>query len=128
MRAFLAVALLCLTAATADARPRRHHHHHTVAHHADRPSACRGIPWCGCWLRLRHGISDASLNAARQWARVGRPAFGPGRGVIAVWAHHVGEITENLGGGMVRMISGNDGNRVRDRVRSLRGVIALRQL
>ena len=26
MRVYLAVALLCLTAATADARPRRHHH------------------------------------------------------------------------------------------------------
>jgi hypothetical protein len=68
---------------------------------------------------LRHGLPDRSLNKASLWARLGSPANACRPGLIAVWPHHVGEVTECLGGGLIRMISGNDGNAVRDRVRPL---------
>jgi hypothetical protein len=76
----------------------------------------------------RLGMADRRLWIARLWAGVGSPANGPAGGVIAVWPHHVGLITENLGGGMIRLLSGNDGHAVRERVRSTRGVIAYRSL
>jgi hypothetical protein len=77
---------------------------------------------------LRLGVGDARLNLARAWAGVGSAASGPGAGVVAVWRHHVGIITENLGGGLIRLLSGNDGNAVRERVRSTRGIIAYRKV
>jgi hypothetical protein len=116
MRLFIAVAALCLVGGAADARPRRH-----VALEPGQPAACAGIPWCGCWLRLRKGLADLRLNRAREWVRLGAPAHACRPGLIAVWPHHVGEITECLGGGLIRMISGNDSNAVRDRVRPLGG-------
>jgi len=120
----LALALvLALAPVTVCASPK-----HVARGNFGRPAACAGIPWCGCWLRLRLGISDARLNLARAWASVGAPAPGPAAGVVAVWAHHVGVITENLGGGMIRLLSGNDGHAVRDRVRSTRGIIAYRHV
>jgi hypothetical protein len=118
MRTFFAVAALCLIAGIADARP-RHARHHSAPAIGDRPAECRGIPWCGCWLRLRLGIADTSLNKASLWARLGTPANACRPGLIAVWPHHVGEITECLAGGMIRLISGNDSDAVRDRVRPL---------
>jgi hypothetical protein len=121
----LALVAQCLVVAPAVARP-RHHHHHAAA--SGRPAACAGIPWCGCWLRLHLGVGDVRLNRALAWADVGAPASGPGAGVIAVWRHHVGIITENLGGGLIRLLSGNDGHAVRDRVRSTRGIIAYRKV
>lgn len=119
------VALALVLASPACARPRHHHHH---AGGSARPSACAGIPWCGCWLRLRLGLDDVRLNLARAWARIGAPASGPAPGVVAVWPHHVGLITENLGGGMIRLLSGNDGHAVRERPRSTRGIIAYRKV
>lgn len=128
--AVFAALALALLAAPADARPRHHHrHHHHRVHAASaqpiagRPAPCARIPWCGCWLRLRHRLSDVSLNLAARWRRVGSPADACRPGLIAVWPHHVGEVTACLGGGMIRMISGNDGNAVRDRVRPLRGAV-----
>jgi hypothetical protein len=88
----------------------------------------RRHPWCGCWLRLHLGLDDIRLNLARAWARIGSAARGPAPGVIAVWPHHVGLITVNLGGGMIRLLSGNDGNAVRERPRSARGIIAYRKV
>jgi hypothetical protein len=114
MRKLFAVAALCLIASAADARPR----HHSTADNG-RPAACAGIPWCGCWLRLRHGIADRRFDKASLWARLGERADVCRPGLIAVWPNHVGEITECLAGGMIRMISGNDSNAVRDRVRPL---------
>jgi hypothetical protein len=130
MRWLLALALCAGLMAPAHGRPRHHHHHRAHHHHAavGRPAACAGIAWCGCWLRLHLGVGDARLNLARAWAGIGSPASGPAAGVVAVWAHHVGLITENLGGGMIRLLSGNDGNAVRDRVRSTRGIIAYRHV
>lgn len=78
--------------------------------------------WCGEFLRrvLGHGST-----VARDYARVGAPASGPAPGVIAVWPHHVGVVTA-VNKRTMTVISGNDGHRVRERARSLRGVIAWR--
>ncbi|WP_315734146.1 hypothetical protein [Bradyrhizobium sp. SZCCHNR1093] len=127
--AALALALV-LAASPAHARPHHHRHHHRAANvnEPGQPSACAGIQWCGCWLRLHLGIGDARLNLARAWASIGEAVRGPAAGVVAVWPHHVGLITENLGGGLIRLLSGNDGNAVRERVRSTRGIIAYRKV
>jgi hypothetical protein len=93
-----------------------------------RPAACRGIPWCGCWLRLQKGIADRRLNLARAWASVGVRAGGPAAGVIAVWRHHVGEIVAVPGPGRIILRSGNDGHAVRERERSTSGIIAYRRV
>ena len=129
-RTAILAALALALASPADARPRRAHHRHHHHHHAavGRPQACAGIPWCGCWLRLRLGLDDARLNSAGAWAGVGTAAAGPAAGVVAVWRHHVGVITGVLGDGRVMLLSGNDGNAVRERPRSIRGVIAFRRV
>jgi hypothetical protein len=126
-----AMLALALASSPAFARPHRHGHHHkrsSAPAASGQPRACRGIQWCGCWLRLHLGIDDARLNLARAWAKIGSAAEGPAPGVIAVWPHHVGLITEHLGGGMIRLLSGNDGHAVRERARSVRGVIAYRKV
>ncbi|KQY98439.1 hypothetical protein ASD45_19175 [Pseudolabrys sp. Root1462] len=76
---------------------------------------------------MRHelGVSDTRFNRADQWADFGSPADGPAVGVIVVWPHHVGIITERTERGFI-VRSGNDGGKVRERERSLRGAIALR--
>lgn len=127
-------AALALALATAAAQARPHHHRQHYRHHvaagaiAGRPAACAGIPWCGCWLRLHLGIADVRLNRAMAWAGIGSPAAGPAPGVIAVWRHHVGKITADLGNGLIMLLSGNDGHAVRNRVRSTRGIIAYRHV
>jgi hypothetical protein len=142
LRSMIAVALALALVSAAEARPRHHHRHHIGRHRHRvlaaaqepgstgdvRPSACAGIAWCGCWLRLRYGLSDVRLNAARAWATIGRDAGGPAVGVVAVWAHHVGEIVGVPGPGRIILRSGNDGGAVRVRERSTRGIIAYRQL
>lgn len=134
MRSLFAMVALALVLASSPAlaRPRHNHHHHR--HHPrhslepGQPAACAGMAWCGCWLRLRLGLADLRLNLARAWASIGHAVEGPAAGVIVVWPHHVGIITENLGGGLIRVLSGNDGNAVRERIRSTRGVIAYRKV
>src|SRR5258705_5255515 len=115
MRSLFAATTLALVLASAPAHARPHHYR--VARAGDgvggRPLACSGIPWCGCWLRLHLGIGDARLNLARAWAGVGSPASRPAVGLVAVWRHHVGLITEDLGSGWIRLLSGNDGHAVR---------------
>jgi hypothetical protein len=130
---FLFGCLAHATPAPSPAQPARHarRHHHHARHRAvtsGQPPACAGIAWCGCWLRLHLGISDVRLNRARAWAGIGRPANGPAPGVIAVWPHHVGIITADLGRGLIRLLSGNDGHAVRERARSTRGIIAYRRV
>lgn len=114
MRSFLAAIALVLALASSPADARSRH-----GLEPGQPAACRGIPWCGCWLRLRKGLTDVRLNKARAWATLGTRALVCRPGLIAVWPHHVGEVTECLTGGMIRLISGNDGNAVRERVRPL---------
>jgi hypothetical protein len=92
-----------------------------------RPAGCPHA-WCGCWLGLKTGLTDRSLWLARNWARVGSPASGPAPGVIAVWRHHVGQVTGVPGPGLIVLLSGNDGRAVRERERSSAGVIAWRRV
>jgi len=94
---------------------------------APRPAADgRPRAWCGWWLRheVRRDPGPA-YNLARQWAHWGQPAR-PAEGVVVVWPHHVGLITGRTAAGLWMVKSGNDGNAVRERPRSLAGAIAFR--
>lgn len=87
--------------------------------------------WCAWWLRRELGIPrsafpNGSYNLARAFRRIGTAASGPGINVIVVWWHHVGIITGRSADGWI-VKSGNDGHGVRERLRSLRGVIAFRR-
>ena len=93
-----------------------------VARSGGRPSA-----WCGWWLGNLLGMNKRDLWLARNWASVGSNAGGPGIGVVVVWRHHVGVITGRSGSGSI-VKSGNDGKRVRERVRSISGAIAFRHV
>jgi hypothetical protein len=89
-------------------------------HIGGRPAA-----WCGWEMRqLVSGDPGPSFNLARNWAHWGQA--GPaGVGAVVVWSHHVGKIV-GLEGGEWIIESGNDGNRVRTRPRSIAGAIAIR--
>lgn len=88
----------------------------------------RRLPWCGIYMGKYFGMSDRSLWVARNWASVGTAASGPGEGVVVVWRHHVGVIVGRDSSGEWLVHSGNDGNAVRTRPRSLRGAIAFRHV
>ena len=90
------------------------------AHIGGRPAA-----WCGWEMRqLVSGDPGPAFNLARNWARWGQA--GPaGVGAVVVWSHHVGKIVGQEGGEWI-IESGNDGNRVRTRPRSIAGAIAIR--
>jgi hypothetical protein len=90
-----------------------------------RPAHCPARRWCGCYMAVHLGIQSRSLWVARNWARVGHPAGGPGAGVVAVWRHHVGLI-KAVDGNRILVLSGNDGQAVRERWRTTTGVIAYR--
>lgn len=107
--------VLALVCATPNAEARHHHRSH------------RGLPWCGIYMGQYFGKHDRRLWIAREWARVGVSAHGPGIGVIVVWRHHVGVIVGQQGSQWV-VHSGNDGGRVRTRPRSIAGAIAFRRL
>jgi len=82
-------------------------------------------------VRLLHDASQTQVRSApgagREWAREGVAASGPGAGIVVVWPHHVGEIRGGPNArGQWLVHSGNDGNAVRTRWRSLRGAIAFR--
>lgn len=76
-------------------------------------------------MRQELGVADKSYNLARNWARYGSRAHGPAIGTIVVWPHHVGRIIGGSPGAWV-VRSGNDGHRVRERVRSVARAIAFR--
>ena len=83
--------------------------------------------WCGWQMRQEMWRDPGpAFNRAIEWKRYGTAAPGPAVGVIIVWPHHVGKIVgrDESGDWIVR--SGNDGRAVRERVRSLPGVIAFR--
>ena len=89
-------------------------------HIGGRPAA-----WCGWEMRqLVSGDPGPAFNLARNWAHWGQ-AGAAGVGAVVVWSHHVGKIV-GLEGGEWIIESGNDGNRVRTRPRSLAGAIAIR--
>ena len=130
----------------ANARPHKHypavhrafHSHQRVSHHVQRrgkhvtrrarADVARGggrpRAWCGWWLGNHLGIANRNLWLARNWASIGRKAQ-PGIGVVVVWRHHVGIITGRAGSSWI-VKSGNDGNAVRERPRSVAGAIAFR--
>lgn len=78
--------------------------------------------WCGWYMRSIKG-GGPEYNLAANWLHYGRPS-GPQVGAIVVWNtrghHHVGLITGRTAQGWV-VKSGNDGGRVRERVRSVAG-------
>ena len=93
------------------------------------PGQPRGCPsrWCGCYLAHYFGMPHRKdLWRARNWAHVGR-ATRPRVGAIVVWRNHVGVIVGKTARGWV-VKSGNDGNRVRSRVRTIHNAIAFRAL
>jgi hypothetical protein len=123
LAAILAAAVILQSGTEAEARGHRHHHRGGVT------GMMGGRParWCGWWMRQQVGGDPGpDYNLARNWAHWGRSAGGPGIGVVVVWAHHVGRIVDRTSQGWV-VQSGNDGHRVRSRVRSLAGVIAYRE-
>jgi hypothetical protein len=103
------------------------HAHQRAAYggNAGRPADCYGIAWCGCWLARALGLSNPALNLAANWAHWGRPAGGPHVGAVVVWPHHVGRIVGGSNGHWL-IQSGNDGNAVRTRYRSVANAIAFR--
>ena len=120
-----AVLVLC---SNADAAHRFHHYRHSAVHFAASSYVHNGRPraWCGWYMRQVKGVSDPSFNLARRWASWGH-ATSAHPGAVAVWNHHVGEVVAgNCPAGRVMLHSGNDGNAVRTRCVSTRGVIAFR--
>jgi hypothetical protein len=111
---FAAMVALLITAASVQARE---------------PGQPKGCPsrWCGCYLAHYFGIPQRrDLWRARNWAKVGR-ATRARIGAIVVWPNHVGVIVGRTAKGWV-VKSGNDGNRVRARVRTVHNAIAFRTL
>lgn len=82
--------------------------------------------WCGWWLARQKGIRDARLNLARNWATLYGSKSHPKPGAVVVWRHHVGELVSHVSGNVWIVRSGNDGNAVRERPRSIAGAIAFR--
>ena len=93
-----------------------------------RPAHCPQRAWCGCYLANHFGYQDKALWKASQWAKIGRRVPYPMVGAIAVYPHHVGVITGVPKRGEIVLLSGNDGNQVRERSRSTKGIIAFVQL
>ena len=140
---------LSLTASKASAHTLHQHHayHHHRWHHAayrhspkqyDRGNAygsnvaaarARGLAWCGAEMADEfgiHGQQGRQLWLARNWARVGT-ATSAHMGAVVVWPHHVGRIVGQENGQWV-VRSGNENGGVRSRIRSLAGVIAIRDV
>lgn len=95
-----------------------------------RPSDCYGIQWCGCYMRHLTGLSDRSLNLARNWANVGSPGSSSA-GNIVVWRHHVGKLMSAPDNrGYADVLSGNNGsgNRATVRHQYVGNAIAFRAL
>lgn len=116
------------------ARTFRHQHHvRRVVHHRHRFAHRTGVAgrphaWCGWYLANKLGITGAlnrSLWVAANWSHWGRPAS-PAPGVVVVWPHHVGQLVAPDTKGRWLVNSGNDGNEIRTRPRSLAGAIAFR--
>lgn len=154
--AVLLAAVAVLGATCANARPRHHHARAYIAQggiidcdkqgcHGSTSQPTRGrrayvstgpvhssglgprpSRWCGWFMRGEVGSDPGrEYNLAANWRHYGSTAAGPAIGVIVVWWHHVGIIVGKTATGWV-VKSGNDGHAVRERERSLRGVIAYR--
>jgi hypothetical protein len=129
--ASFAFASLISPASAHHRQPSHHNRQVGTAHHRQVAGLRRGYrhgrAWCGIYMRHVFGIADPRLNLARNWAKQGSSAGGPHVGAVVVWPHHVGVIRGGPdGNGQWLVESGNDGNAVRTRYRSLRGAIAFR--
>jgi hypothetical protein len=115
--ALLGIAVVLLTVVASEAA-----HAFFFSNYGPRPQK-----WCG-WQMRQDVWRDPgpAFNRAIEWKRYGTAAPGPAVGVIVVWPHHVGKITgrDSQGNWIIR--SGNDGHELRERARSLRGVVAYR--
>ncbi|MEL7047485.1 MAG: hypothetical protein AAFO75_00745 [Pseudomonadota bacterium] len=78
--------------------------------------------WCGWWMRTQKG-GGPQFNVAWNWRKYGRAISGPQVGAVVVWRHHVGMITGRTADGRWIVKSGNDGNKVRERPRSVKGAV-----
>lgn len=98
----------------------------------ERPAECPERLWCGCILAHYFGFDDRSLWWARNWLKVGKPVATPKPGAVAVFARkgggHVGIVKKVLPDGRIVLLSGNDGNAVRERARSTVNLLGYRQL
>jgi hypothetical protein len=99
---------------------RRHYGRRTYAS-SGRSVGGRPGAWCGWWMRTQLG-GGPEYNLAANWRRYGRSS-GPQVGAVVVWPHHVGIITGRASNGRWIVKSGNDGNRVRERARSVSGAV-----
>lgn len=78
--------------------------------------------WCGWWARTQLG-GGPEYNRAWNWSKRGNHSSRPVVGAVVVWPHHVGIITGRASNGQWIVKSGNDGGRVRERARSVRGAV-----
>lgn len=109
----------------AEAAKYKKKHYNNTSHHVSRSvSDGRPAKWCGWFMRTIFG-GGPEYNLARNWSKRGSNAGGPRVGAVVVWPHHVGVITGKTSSGWV-VKSGNDGGRVRERVRSVSNAIAFR--
>jgi uncharacterized protein (TIGR02594 family) len=77
----------------------------------------RGSLWCARFMNMvleRTGHHGTGSDMASSFAHYGHQVSGPQVGAIAVMGHHVGIITGVDSRGNPIMISGNNGNRVRE--------------
>lgn len=77
----------------------------------------RGTLWCARFMNMvleRTGHHGTGSDMASSFANYGHRISGPQVGAIAVMGHHVGIITGVDAHGNPTMISGNNGNRVRE--------------
>lgn len=114
---------------TASAPPQKARNRRSIHSIATAPLH-RPRAWCGWWLGRHLGMPSRTLWRALAWRHIGRAAHGPAIGVVVIWARgkgrgHVGIITGKTARGWV-VKSGNDGNAVRERVRSVSSAIAFR--
>ena len=129
----------------ANARPHKHHpsvhratHAHRVSHHVHRrgkhvtrrarahvarAGSTARMVWMVAWQSSRHcqpqSLAGTKLGLGRPQCR-----WASCRGIV-VWRNHVGIITGRAGSQWI-VKSGNDGNAVRERPRSIAGAIAFR--
>jgi len=87
--------------------------------------------WCGWWLAHHLGYKDRNLYYVLNWLDDKRftRVSGPAVGQIAVFRRgkrggHIGIVKGVPGPGKIILLSGNDGNAVRQRERSTAGIIA----
>jgi hypothetical protein len=94
-------------------------------------TGARPSMWCGWWLAHHLGYKDKKLYYVLNWLDDKRftRATGPAVGQIAVFRRgkrggHIGLVKGVPGPGKIILLSGNDGNAVRQRERSTAEVIA----